>query len=183
VGDAIEEGGIRRPAVPVAPRELAYAGLFGAAAIVLPSIFHLVQLGHLFMPMYLPLMALPFFVRWGMAGLTALVVPMLSAVITGMPPLMPPVAPVMAAELCFMAASLAVVRHRWPSASPALLLAPVLVAGRFLNAGLMYAAARQLDLPERVAAGISFVAGWPGLILMMVVIPPIAFLARRLHVR
>jgi hypothetical protein len=182
LGDAIDEGVIR-PVAAVAPRELAYAGLFGAAAIALPAIFHLVQLGHLFMPMYLPLMALPFFVRWGMAGLTALVVPMLSAVITGMPPVMPPVAPIMALELCFMAAILSLMRRRWPSASPVFLLAPVLVAGRFLNAGLMYAASTLLDLPAGFTAGISFIAGWPGLILMLAVIPPIALLARRLHVR
>jgi hypothetical protein len=183
LGDAIDEGVPGRSDTAFAPRDLAFAGLFGAAAIALPAVFHLVQLGHLFMPMYLPLMTLPFFVRWGMAGLTALVVPILSALVTGMPPMMPPVAPGMALELSFMATALALLRQRWPFASPAFLLAPVLVAGRFLNAGLMYGASTLLDLPAGFTAGISFIAGWPGIILMMAVIPPIALLARRIHVR
>jgi hypothetical protein len=163
------------------PRQLAYAGLFGAAALALPILFHVVHLGHVFMPMYIPLMALPFFVRWGMAGLTALLIPMLSAFMTGMPPLMPPIAPVMALELGAMGAALAVLRARWPAARPILLLTPVLLCGRLLNGGLMYLAALAFGLPANITAGISLLAGWPGVVLMLVVIPPIAALARRLH--
>jgi len=84
-------------------RDLAYCGLFGAAALLLPVLFHLVHLGHIFMPMYLPLVTLAFFVRPGMSALTALVVPLLSGAVTGMPPFYPPVAPVMSVELALMA--------------------------------------------------------------------------------
>jgi hypothetical protein len=168
--------------LPVSPRELAFAGLFGAAALALPVLFHLVHLGHVFMPMYIPLMVLPFFVRWGMSGLTALMIPMISALLTGMPPLMPPVAPVMAIELAAMAAALAALRARWPSAHPLLLLTPVLVMGRLLNGGLMYLAALALGMPATITAGISLLAGWPGVILMLIVVPPIAVLSRRFHV-
>lgn len=174
--------GARQPAETAAtPRDLAFGGLFGAAAIAFPPLFHLVQLGHVFMPMYIPLMALPFFVRWREAALIAFLVPVLSAMVTGMPPLLPPVAPVMSAELATMAGALAVLRRRWPAASPLALLAPVLVAGRFLNAGLMYLASTALNLPAGFIAGISFFAGWPGVVLMLLIIPPIALLARRFH--
>jgi hypothetical protein len=165
----------------VQPRELAFGGLFGAAALVMPALFHLIQLGHVFMPMYIPLLVLPFYVRWGVAGTTALIVPLLSALVTGMPPLMPPVAPVMSVELCMMAVLLALLRRRWPEAKPLLLLIPVLVIGRVVNAGLMYLAAGPLGLPAGFVAGISFVAGWPGVILLLIVVPPIANLARKLH--
>jgi len=181
VGDALTGGIDLRGKASVAPRQLAFGGLFGAAALALPALFHLVQLGHVFMPMYIPLMVLPFFVRFGVAGITALLVPVLSALITGMPPLIPPVAPVMSVELALMAAVLAMLRVRWPRVTPVALLAPVLIAGRFVNAGLMYLAAGALDLPAGFVAGISFVAGWPGVLLMIFVIPPIALLARRLH--
>ena len=77
------------------PRERAYCGLFGAAALLLPVLFHVLHVGHVFMPMYLPLVALAFFVRPGAAAVTALLVPLLSGAVTGMPPFMPPVAPVM----------------------------------------------------------------------------------------
>jgi hypothetical protein len=167
--------------IAATPRDLAFGGLFGAAAITLPTLFHLLQLGHVFMPMYIPLMALPFFVRWRVAATTASIVPLLSALVTGMPPLLPPVAPVMSAELATMAGVLGVLRRHWPAASPVILLAPVLVAGRFLNAGLMLLASTTLNIPGELIAGISFIAGWPGILLMLVVIPPIALLARRFH--
>jgi demethylmenaquinone methyltransferase/2-methoxy-6-polyprenyl-1,4-benzoquinol methylase len=37
----------------------------------------------------------------------------------------------------------------------------------------MYGFSRVLDLPAAFVAGISFVAGWPGLLLMLLVIPPV----------
>jgi hypothetical protein len=155
-------------------RELAFGGMFGAAALVFPFFFHVLHLGHIFMPMYIPLMAMPFFVRPLTAALAGGMAPLLSALLTGMPPLFPPVAPAMAIELAAMAGGLAFLRRRWPAAPVFLHLLFVLVIGRFLNAGLLYASSLWLDLPAAFIAGISFISGWPGLILMMVVIPPIA---------
>ena len=70
----------------VRARELAYCGLFGAAAMLLPVVFHLLKLGSMFMPMYLPLIALAFFVGPLPAALTSFMTPLLSGVLTGMPP-------------------------------------------------------------------------------------------------
>lgn len=158
---------------PVGARDLAYGGLFGAAALLLPVLFHVLQLGHAFMPMYLPLVALAFLVGPRVAGTTALLVPLLSGAVTGMPPLYPPIAPIMAIELAFMATAIALAVRRWPTASHWAVLAAVLVAGRLLNFLLTYAAALLLELPAGFVAGLSLLAGWPGLILMMVVVPPL----------
>ena len=158
-------------------REFAYCGLFGAAALLLPVLFHLIHLGHIFMPMYLPLVALAFFVRPSMAALTALVVPLLSGAVTGMPPFYPPVAPVMAAELALMAMIIGSLRFLFPRASVLIILIPVLVIGRVVSAGLMYLAARLMELPAKFIAGISFLSGWPGIILMIVTIPAIVRLS------
>jgi hypothetical protein len=157
----------------ITPRELAYCGLFGAAALLLPSLFHLVRLGHVFMPMYLPLVALAFFVRPLPAAVTAAVVPMLSAVVTGMPPLYPPVAPIMALELAAMAALIAAARRRWPSASEIWLLLPALLLGRALHVGMAACFARFVELPVTWVAGLSLISGWPGIVLMLVVVPAI----------
>jgi hypothetical protein len=157
----------------LAPRELAYGGIFGAAALLLPTVFHMLQLGRVFMPMYLPLVALAFLVRPRVAVTTALLVPLLSAAVTGMPPLFPPVAPVMAAELALMGGIISVLISRFPNAHPLLILAPVLAVGRVVNVGLTYGFALLLDLPAAALAGLSFLAGWPGLILMSVVVPPL----------
>jgi hypothetical protein len=165
------------------PRDLAYCGLFGAAALLLPVLFHLLHLGRIFMPMYLPLVALAFFVRPGAAALTALLVPLLSGAATNMPPFMPPVAFAMAVELSLMAGLIGTLRAAFPRlpAWAALMLA--LALGRIVNAGFLYASARMLGLPAAFVAGISLLSGWPGLVLMMAVIPALVRIAEHSGMR
>jgi len=155
----------------LSPRELALSGLFGAAALVLPFLFHLVHLGSLFMPMYLPLVTLAFLVRPAPAAVTAFVAPLLSAALTGMPPFYPPVAAFMALELAAMAALLSWLRRRRPNTGVLLILVPVLLMGRVLSVGLVYALSRMMTLPAPFLAGVSFLSGWPGIVLMLVVVP------------
>ena len=161
----------------LSPPELALSGLFGAAALVLPFLFHLVHLGGLFMPMYLPLMTLALLVRPGPAAATALVAPLLSAALTGMPPFYPPVAVFMALELAVMAALLSWLHRRWPSISVLFLLVPVLLLGRILSVGLVYAFSRMMTLPAPFLAGVSLLSGWPGIVLMLVVVPVLVRMA------
>lgn len=158
----------------LSPRELAICGLFGAAALLLPLLFHLVHLGRIFMPMYLPLVALGFFVRPLPAAVTALIVPLLSGALTGMPPFYPPVAICMAVELATMAALIAAAVQHWPRANEWLVLAPVLLLGRALYVGLVYLISLAVELPAAFMAGLSLLSGWPGIILMLVVLPPLA---------
>lgn len=157
----------------VPARDLALAGLFGAAALLLPVLFHTIHLGRVFMPMYLPLVALAFLVRPRTAMATAVMVPLLSALATGMPPVYPPIAPVMAVELSLVCGAIAMARQRWPAANEWLVLVPALVTGRVLNAALMYGVGRLMGLPAEFIAGLSFLAGWPGVVLMIVVVPPL----------
>lgn len=152
-------------------REGLTAGAFGAAALLLPFLFHLLQLGHVFMPMYLPLVALAFYVAPAAAATTALLVPLLSSALTGMPPMYPPVAPIMAIELSVMAGAIGIVRKRWHGLPVLAVLVPILVAGRVLHVGLVYVASLAMDLPAGFLAGVSVLSGWPGVILMIVVIP------------
>lgn len=154
-------------------RELAYGGLFGAAALLLPTVFHLVQLGRVFMPMYLPLVALAFLVGPRVAALTAVLVPLISGLVTGMPPFYPPVAPVMAAELGLMALLISVIIRLRPRANEWVVLVLVLFIGRVVNVLLTYLAARVMELPAGFVAGLSLLSGWPGIVLMIVVVPPL----------
>jgi len=159
-------------------REFAYCGLFGATALLLPVIFHLLHLGHIFMPMYLPLVTLAFFVSPRLSALTAFLVPVLSGIATGMPPFYPPVAPVMALELAIMSLIIGIVHASLPRVHTLLILLPVLMVGRVLNLGLMYLAAQFVNLPGKFIAGLSLLSGWPGIVLMMVVIPPVVRLSK-----
>ncbi len=139
--------------------------------MLLPVIFHLLRVGHVFMPMYLPLVALAFFVRPRAAALTALLVPLLSGTATGMPPFMPPVAPVMALELALITLVIGALQRTAPHLPVWCQLALALAAGRLAHASLLYAAARAFDLPAGFVAGISLLSGWPGLLLMLAIIP------------
>lgn len=159
-------------------RDLAYCGLFGAAALLLPALFHLVHLGHVLMPMYLPIVALGFFVRPVPAAATALLTPILSGVLTGMPPFFPPVAPSMAVELAVMASLIAWVMQRRPRANEWAVLLPVLLLGRVVYAGLVYGFSLLIELPAAFMGGVSLLSGWPGLILMAIAVPPVARVGR-----
>jgi hypothetical protein len=161
------------------PRDLAYAGLLGAAALLLPLLFHLFQLGRVFMPMYLPLLTLAFLVRPWPAMLTGIITPLLSAAVTGMPPFDPPVAASMSIEIGAMVGLLATLRSRWPAANEWLLLAFTLAVGRAIQLGLAYGFASLLSLPAGFLAGAWMLAGWPGMLLMLVTIPPIVRIVRR----
>jgi hypothetical protein len=164
---------------PPSSRDLAYAGIFGAAALLLPVLFHMVHLGHVFMPMYLPLMALGFLVRPVPAAITAAITPLLSAAVTGMPPFYPPVAIFMAIELSAMAGLIATVQARWPRANTWLLLALALAVGRVLYVGLTYGFSLVLHLPAAYLAGVSFLGAWPGLVLILLTVPTVIRVVRR----
>ncbi len=159
------------PRTAIAPRELALCGLLGAAALLLPVLFHVVHLGSVFMPMYIPLVMLAFLVRPMLAATTAGIVPLLSSAMTGMPPLYPPVALFMASELAIMGLVIALACGHWPKAHPGLVLAPVLLIGRLLYVTEVFAFSRMVSLPAAFLAGVSLLSGWPGVVLMLVVIP------------
>ena len=148
--------------------------VFSARTSVGPVLFHVLHLGHIFMPMYLPLVALAFFVRPLPAAVTAIVTPLLSGAVTGMPPFFPPIAVFMALELAVMTALIAAIRGKWPRLNEWVVLVPTLLLGRVLYVGLVYAFSLFIDLPATLMAGLSLLSGWPGIILMIVVVPIIA---------
>ena len=162
----------------ISSRDLALCGVFGAMGMLLPVVFHLLQLGKVLMPMYLPLVALAFFVRPIPAGITAFSVPLLSALLTNMPPFFPPVAVIMAVELSVMGMIIAAVRSRRPGLPTLAVLVPVLLLGRVLGIVLIYGMALAIDLPAAFVAGASLISGWPGIILMIAVIPPLVRLVQ-----
>ena len=131
------------------------------------------------MPMYLPLCALPFFVRPLPAVATAALVPFLSGAVTGMPPFYPPVAVFMALELAIMAAIIALCVRTWPRVNEWLVLIPVLLLGRVVYVALVYGFSLAIHLPASFVAGVSLLSGWPGIILIAVVVPPLARARRR----
>jgi hypothetical protein len=151
-------------------REISRAALVTAAGITLPWVFHALRLGHVFLPMYLPLFVGAFVLRPRTAAAAGVATPLVSAAATGMPPLLPPVAAWMAVELGVMCALASLLRRR-SSLPPWAIVALVLVVGRTLYAALVYATGLWLQLPARVLTLVSLLAGWPGMILALVAVP------------
>ena len=169
-------------------RELAYCGLFGSLALALPTLVHACGFaGALLLPMYWPLVTLAFLVSTRRAVLVAACVPWAGACLTGMPLLWPPLAAVLSVELAVQVGALGIFRT-WRGRRGVLSmgnvlagLLGVLVAGRFLHAGLIWLVAQAFpQLPAGVVASASLLAGWPGVIVMLVFVPVfVGSLARR----
>lgn len=169
-------------------RELAYCGLFGSLALALPTLVHACGFaGALLLPMYWPLVTLAFLVSTRRAVLVAACVPWAGACLTGMPLLWPPLAAVLSVELAVQVGALGIFRM-WRGRRGVLSMGSVLagllgvlVAGRFLHAGLIWLVAQAFpQLPAGVVASASLLAGWPGVAVMLVFVPVfVGSLARR----
>jgi hypothetical protein len=154
-------------------RELSLAGLLGALGLLLPIGFHALGWGgQVFLPMHLPVVVAGFLVSPAMAVSLGVVVPFLSSVLTGMPPLAPPIAPLMALELAAKA-GVASLLYRSLRAPMWLALVAAIVADwamLALAAGLAAGAfAIKAGAVQYAAAAIAI--SLPGTILQLVAVP------------
>jgi hypothetical protein len=146
------------------------AGLFLAAALVLPVFFHALGLGSAFMPIFYPLVLAGFLVAPPLAMITGVAAPLVSALLTGMPPFYPPIAFIMMAEgLLFTGL---------PQGLQKLLRTPVwltlliiLLLDRLLLYFLMLGMSSLLRLPGWFLGWVSILHGLPGLALMLAILP------------
>jgi len=84
--------------------QIIISAITAACAVVIPVLFHLLGLGTIFLPMFIPLSIGAYFLTPAFALLTGTIAPITSTVLTGMPPLYPPIAIIMMIELslfCF----------------------------------------------------------------------------------
>lgn len=81
-------------------KKIVLSGIFIAFGIILPMIFHTVNMaGPIFLPMHIPVLIGGFLLGPIYGGLVGLITPILSGLMTGMPPIVP-MMPIMAFELC-----------------------------------------------------------------------------------
>ncbi len=151
-------------------RFMVISAVMGALGLALPIVFHMVGLGSKFLPMLIPLLLNGFLVPWNWAALTGALVPLASALLTGMPPLYPPVAVVMSVEAGLMAAvASGVYRSTRPRLWPAMVAAVAI--DRVASFTLTWMVARSLGLPPTLASVTSFLQSLPGVALLLVVVP------------
>ena len=161
-------------------RHLIISGVLIALGVVLPIAFHAVpDAGRIFLPMHIPVLIGAFFLPWTWAGAVGLVTPILSTLLTGMPPLAPmPTAIMMPFELAAYGIVISILRkavvkkEKWYS--PLFALIPAMLAGRIV-AGLVFFILQQIYLAVPVTPWVyvtgAIVSGLPGIAIQVVLIP------------
>jgi len=158
-------------------REIVWSALFIALGLTIPVLFHTVGLGAAFLPMFLPILTAGLLLRPVPAGLVGLVTPPLSALLTGMPPLMPPVAFIMAVEGAILGtlSSFLYRRLQW---NVFLAATSAVIVQRTVMVLLTMVLAPLFGLPGPLAALGWLVQGLPGVSLLIFAVP---FLIRYLE--
>lgn len=147
-------------------------GLLISLALVLPVLFHALNLGSAFLPMFLPIVVAGYVLALPVALAVGLLSPLVSALLTGMPPFFPPIAFIMMVEGLALTGipSLLYQKYRW---NIYLTLLITLFVDRLVSLGLVILASKWLDIPGG-AMGVSIILrGIPGVILIFVALPPL----------
>lgn len=164
-------------------REMVLAGLFIAIGVVLPAMFHFVGLGSTFLPMHIPVLIAAFILGLPYAVAVGMITPLLSSLITGMPPIFP-VMPYMVFELGAYAAVCNVLSRRL-KLNTYLSLILSMVAGRLVAGVAVWVLVTFFGakFPSPVVFIISAVTtGLPGMMVQLLFIPPVILLCKRANI-
>jgi hypothetical protein len=160
-------------------RQLTQVALFMTLAVVVPILFHAFGLGAIFLPMFLPILISGFFLNPLAAFMVGALSPWLSALITGMPPLIP-MAPLMSIEGAALALVASWLFHygRW-GIFPSVLIA-VLVERGILALAIW--GVQPLFGP--IGKGMTVAAltmGLPGIAMQLILVPLIVLWLKRVQ--
>lgn len=142
-----------------------------ALGLILPILFHMFGAGSVFLPMHIPVLLCGLLFGWQWGAVCGLFVPLISSLLTGMPPIFP-TAPAMMLELCAYGILTGVFyrKLRW-NIYPALICS--MLGGRVVSGianAIFYGMA---DKSYGFAAFLSgaFVQAVPGILIQIIVIP------------
>ena len=163
-------------------KNIALAGMFIALGVVLPIAFHAVpDAGKIFLPMFIPVLLGALFLPWQYALAVGIFTPILSALLTGMPPMAPlPMAVMMMAELGIAALVLSLLKNiKWLTSKKYLIdiaLIPALILGKIASALVLMAAIKFFGVKGPgmwVYISGAFIVGIPGIAIQLVLLPVI----------
>ncbi|MGB7605578.1 MAG: ECF transporter S component [Lutisporaceae bacterium] len=155
-------------------REIVLSGLFITLGIILPIIFHAFGAGSTFLPMHIPVLIAGFVVSLPFAIAVGAIIPMLSSLLTGMPPGFP-VLPFMVFELATYGAFSSLMYRKFKSNVYISLICSMIV-GRIVSSVVVWVLATffMAKLPNPfVFIIVGITQGIPGIILQIVFIPGI----------
>ncbi len=158
-----------------------WGALMIALGLLFPVAFHTVGLGKAFLPMHIPVLLCGFLTDPATGLLVGVLTPLLSALLTGMPALAPPVAQAMMVELGIYG-FLAGVLHRRHAVKiyPALLV--TMFAGRVAYGALgalFFGLVGLVRIPVLYPVSAGLIASIPGILLQLVIVPPVVYAAER----
>lgn len=170
-----------KPFDPARTRKLAHSALYIAGALILPQLFHLFGLGKLFLPMHLPIIFGGIMLGWRYGLLIGAISPILSALLFGMPPLLP-YGIMMMFELaiagCFSGLFFRLFREEIFATLIVTTLAARLLWGFLAYLLLPLLGLERMGLFAPVTLGI--VTCWPGVLIQFMVIPPILAIMKKM---
>lgn len=166
-------------------QKITISGLFIAIGVLLPQIFHLIggsSLGQIFLPMHYGVFFAGFFLRGYYAPIIGLITPLLSFALTGMPAI--PMLFFMMCELLVYGAVTSISynhTHESSKLSIYIKLIIAMICGRIASGIAMAIAVLLFALPiDPITAVVTaFVAGIPGIVLQLVIIPSTCILLKR----
>lgn len=161
-------------------RRMCVGGLLVAAGVLLPQVFHMAGgpgLGGAFLPMHIPIFVAGMLLGDFYGLSVGLLTPVLSFLLTGMPPF---------ARLPFMVVELAV--YGWISGLASRRRLPVLaalvvaqIAGRAAYGGALFIGVGLFGVTVSpiAAATAALVSGLPGIALQLIAVPPLVLFIRK----
>lgn len=153
-------------------RDFLLGSLLLALALILPVLFHAVGLGSAFLPMFYPIITAGFLVALPVAAAVGFLAPITSSLLTGMPPLFPPIALIMMVEGLVLTLIPALLHQKYKmKILPT--LAVTIFAERLALLGAVVLSARWLSLPEGVLGLASLLRSLPGIVFIFLLIPPL----------
>ncbi len=162
-------------------RFITLSGLFIALGIVLPIAFHAFpDGGKMFLPMFLPIVLGAMFLPWQYALAVGIITPLLSSVLTGMPPMLAPLpmAIMMAAELGVVAVLISIMKNiKWIKEKDyriIFILIPALLIGFAVSGAALWVAIQFFGVkgPGIITYVIgAIITGLPGIAAQLVLVP------------
>lgn len=151
-------------------RFIPLAALFSTLGLIFPVLFHFLGLGSAFLPMFIPIIMGSVLVPPVVAVSIAVITPMISFLLTGMPPVYPPILIIVLIELITVSLISSILYGR-KKFSIWLTLFIALTADRLLLFLFIKFLAKQLGFPEQFFSMAAIAYGIPGIILIFTVIP------------
>jgi hypothetical protein len=159
-------------------KPLVSAALLVALGVVLPLAPHIIGVGGpVFLPMHLPVLLAGVILGPGLAAIVGILTPLISSLLTGMPPVAPmPMLQLMVVELAVYGWAMGFLCRRLKVNVWLSLLGAMLLGRIALGLAVMFIAPLFLAAPINPLLYVkgALVSGLPGIILQLIIIPPVA---------